>query len=77
MAMMIIQYKYHAIALMEIVYERAAETDPKYAEEGKQVINKINEKYLEQGNKWISEFKKLLPYETQYNNSARGNRLYI
>lgn len=66
--MSLLQYKYQAIQLMEIVYDRASENDSSMINEKKQVINKIHEKFLLFGNEWISDLKKALPYNTEYNN---------
>jgi hypothetical protein len=67
-AINLLQYKYQALQLMEIVYERAAEDDPKYLEEKKQVLNKIEEKYDLFANLWIVEMQKIVPYNLQYKN---------
>ena len=67
-AIHLLQYKYHALQLMDIVYERAAEEDPKYLEEKKQVLNKIEQKFDLFCNLWIAEMQKILPYNLQYKN---------
>jgi hypothetical protein len=71
-AMYLIQFKYHAIQVLELAYEEAAESHPEKREEGKLVVSKIHEKFNEFGNTWVTNFIKLLPYKTQYNdwNSA-------
>ena len=71
-AMYLIQFKYHAIQVLELAYEEAAETHPEKKEEGKLVVAKIHEKFNEFGNNWVTNFIKLLPYKTEYNdwNSA-------
>jgi hypothetical protein len=66
-SMSLIQYKYECINIIKIVYERAAEDDPKYLEESKKVIEKIHEKFNYFGDEWIKQIKSYLPYETQYN----------
>ena len=66
-SMLLLEYKYQAINLMKIVYDKAAEEDEKYVEEGKKVIEKIHEKFTYFGDNWITNLKKNLPYETPYN----------
>lgn len=66
-SMSLLQYKYHAIEIIEIVYDKASEDDPKYLKEKQEVINKINEKFNSFGDQWIINLKKILPYETEYN----------
>jgi len=68
MAASLIQLKYHSLEVIEIVYERASEEDAKFVEEKKQIVNKINEKYLLFFNSWVGEIKEFLPYDTEYNN---------
>lgn len=67
-AINLLQYKFHAIELMKIVYDRAGEEDPKYLEEKKLVITKIEEKYEYFGNEWIIKMKSIFPYNLEYNN---------
>lgn len=67
-SMSLLQYKYHAIQLMEIVYDRAAEQNPEIVSEKKEVVKKIHEKFLLFGNIWIEKLKLGLPYETKYKN---------
>jgi hypothetical protein len=68
MSMMSIEFKYHVIQLVEIIYDKAIEENQKYASEKEEIINKIHEKYLQFGNLWITQFINLLPYETKYKN---------
>ena len=67
-AINLLQYKFHTIELIKIVYDRASEDDKKYIEEKKQVIAKIEEKYELFGNEWVTRMKSILPYNLNYNN---------
>jgi hypothetical protein len=71
-AMYLIQFKYHAIQILELSYAEAAETKPEKAEECKVVVAKIHEKFNSFGDTWVKNFIALLPYKTEYNdwNSA-------
>jgi len=71
-AMYLIQFKYHAIQILELAYAESAETNPQKSEECKQVVAKIHEKFNEFGNTWVTNFVRMLPYKTEYNdwNSA-------
>jgi len=71
-AMYLIQFKYHAIQILELAYAEAAEINPEKNEECKKVIDKIHEKFNEFGNTWVINFTRMLPYKTEYNdwNSA-------
>jgi hypothetical protein len=64
----LLKYKYHAIELMNIVYDKAAENDETKAIEKIKVIEKIHEKFSQFGDEWIFNLKKTLPFETQYSN---------
>ena len=78
-ALSLIQYKYHAIRIIEACYEEAALTDATKAEECKLVVAKIHEKFDGYGHSWIESLIARLPYKTEYNdwNSAilYGERL--
>lgn len=77
----LLQYKYHILQIINIVYDRAAEEDPTYNEERKKVLNSIEEKYNSFGNVWINQLKGLLPYDLEYKNWNEaieyGNKLLI
>lgn len=64
----LLKYKYHAIELMNIVYDKAAEDDENKIIEKTKVIEKIHEKFSQFGDEWIINLKKTLPFETEYNN---------
>lgn len=67
-SMSLLQYKYQAISLIEIVYDKAIESDEKYSLEKKQVIEKIHEKFNFFGDQWVESLKNNLPHEIKYNN---------
>lgn len=64
----LLEYKYHAIEIINIVYDKAIEEDEAKKEEKKKVVEKIHEKFSYFGDEWIRSLKKLLPFETEYNN---------
>ncbi len=72
MAMNLIQFKYHAIGIIEIVYNRASEESPEYLKEKDEVIAKIHEKFNHFGNMWVESVKNNLPHQTKYNNWAQA-----
>ncbi len=67
-SMHFIQYKFHALQILEIVHEKASETDPKFAEDYKVIKEKIEEKFNQFGDQWIKNLKITLGYETEYKN---------
>lgn len=76
----LLQYKYHVIEIINIVYDRASESDSSYDEERKKVLNSIEEKYNSFGNVWVNQLKGLLPYNLEYKNWKEaieyGNTLF-
>jgi len=64
--MYLLQYKFHALEILRIAYERAGEENPKYLEEYKQVINKVEEKFNFFGDSWVKNMQSIMPYELQY-----------
>jgi hypothetical protein len=80
-AINLLQYKFHAIELIKLVYDRAAEDDQKYLEEKKLVIAKIEEKYQSFGDEWVIRMKTIFPYNLNYNNWKEAieyaNKLFI
>jgi hypothetical protein len=67
-SMHFLQYKYHVLQILEIVHEKAAESDPKFIEDYKIIKEKIEEKYNQFGDEWIKSLKDTLGYETEYKN---------
>jgi hypothetical protein len=73
-SMYFIEYKFHVLQILEIVYDKASETDPKFKEDYKLIKQKIEEKFEQFGNEWISNLKKTLGYETKYENWADATK---
>ena len=59
----LVQYKYHAIKIVEIAYS----ADDEKKEECANIVAKIHEKFDGYGDKWVESLKVNLPYATQYN----------
>jgi hypothetical protein len=68
LSMSLIEFKYQAINMVNIVYERLAEENPSNIEEQKLIIEKIHQKFNLFGDAWINNLKNYLPYNTEYNN---------
>jgi hypothetical protein len=49
----LLQLKFHSIQIVDLIYEKAKESDPKYEEEHKKTVEKIDEKFNEYGNYYI------------------------
>lgn len=49
----LLQLKFHSIQIVDLVYEKAKESDPKYDEEHKKTVEKIEQKFNEYGNYYI------------------------
>ena len=63
-----LQYKYHMLQVLELVYEKAAETDEKFVQDYKDIINKIEQKTDQFGEEWFSGLQKAVEHETKYKN---------
>ena len=68
----LIQYKHHAIKILELSYDKAAEEDKTKTEEFKQIVQKINEKFDSYGESWIQYLIARLPYKTEYKDWKTG-----
>jgi hypothetical protein len=68
LSMSLIEFKYQAINMVNIAYERLAEENPSNIEEQKLIIEKIHQKFNLFGDAWINNLKNYLPYNTEYNN---------
>lgn len=64
----LLQYKFHVIQIINIVYDRAAEDKKEYEEERKKVLNAIEDKFGSYGNVWINQLQGIMPYELEYKN---------
>jgi len=64
----LLQYKFHAMQIIEIVYDKASEQDSSAEKEKQEVIKKINDKFNAFGDNWIKDLKSNLPHKTNYNN---------
>lgn len=62
----LVQYKFHALKILEIAYDAAEEKYPSKAEEYKIVVEKVNEKFDGYGEEWIKLLISRLPYKTEY-----------
>lgn len=62
----LIQYKFHALKILEIAYDAAEEKYPSKAEEYKLVVEKVNQKFDGYGEEWIKLLISRLPYKTEY-----------
>lgn len=65
-AISLMQYKFHALKILEIAYDAAEEKYPSKAEEYKLVVAKVNEKFDGYGEEWIKLLISRLPYKTEY-----------
>jgi hypothetical protein len=61
-AMSLLQYKYHAIKIIEISYSN----EPDKKEECEKIVAKIHEKFDGFGDSWIENLRQRLPYKTEY-----------
>jgi hypothetical protein len=75
-AMSLIQFKYHAIAILEIAYSEQIEKDPSRKEELDQIVEKIHEKFDGYADSWVKQTISLLPYKPEYNDWA-GALLFV
>ncbi len=62
------QYKHQMLQIMEIVYEKAGESDPQFIKDFEKIKESINKKCDETGNLWVKNVKNSLQRETKYSN---------
>lgn len=67
-ALSLIQFKYHAIAILEIAYSKEIENDPTRKEELDEIVKKIHEKFDGFADSWVKQMISLLPYKPEYDN---------
>lgn len=66
MVVQFIEYKYHMIQMMELVYAEKIEQDQQKQLELDKIKQKIEEKFDNFGNEIVINIKKVLDYETEY-----------
>lgn len=66
-ALNLVQYKYHAIKILEISYMDEIEKNPDKKKELEQIISKIHSKFDSYGDSFVERLQKSLPYKTAYN----------
>ena len=64
----LLQYKYHMLQMLQIIYDKAAESDPKYIEDYEKIIKAVDEKTDKYGEEWFTDLQKTLEHETKYKN---------
>lgn len=62
------QYKYQMLQIMELVYEKAAETDPQFKKDYEKIKASICQKCDDAGDNWIKYIQSVLNKKTDYNN---------
>lgn len=70
----LVQFKDHALKILEIVYDKAGESDPQFIEDYKKIVAAVEEKYEEIGDNWIKELQKTLGYEIEYKNWKQATK---
>ncbi len=63
-----IQWKAHALQILELSYEKASEEDPEQKESFKIFKNRVEEKYDETGEGFVRYMSNILPYKPKYKN---------
>ena len=63
-----IQWKAHALQILELTYEKVSEEDPEQKENFKIFKRKVEEKYEEAGEGFIRHMSNILPYTPKYKN---------
>jgi hypothetical protein len=73
-SMEFIAFKYQALQILKIAYEKAGESDPQFIKDYEKIKLKIEEKFNMMGDKWISELQDKLGYETKYKNWVEATK---
>lgn len=68
------QYKYQALEILKIVYEKAAETDPQFIKDYEKIVKSVENRFEEFGDKWIKNLNNMLGYKTEYQNWREATR---
>lgn len=75
-AISLIQFKYHAIAILEIAYSEEIEKDPTKKKELDEIVEKIHEKFDGFADSWVKQLISTLPYKPEYND-WQGALLFV
>ncbi len=62
------QYRHQMLQVMELVYEKAGESDPQFVKDFEKIKESINKKSDEYGDMWVNNLKNILGRETEYSN---------
>jgi hypothetical protein len=62
------QYKYQMLQIMELVYEKAGESDPQFVKDFEKIKQSIIEKCDKNGDLWVNNLKNILGRKTEYSN---------
>jgi hypothetical protein len=66
--MYFISYKENMLKMLEIIYEKAGESDPQFIKDYESIKKKVEEREELLGNQWIKNLRDVLKYETEYEN---------
>jgi len=66
--MYFISYKENMLKMLEIIYEKASESDLQFIKDYEAIKKKVEEREELLGNQWIKNLRDVLKYETEYEN---------
>lgn len=60
--------KYQMLQMLEIIYEKASETDPEYLKDYERIKETLDKKFHQTCDEFIADLQKTLGYNTSYKN---------
>lgn len=60
------QFRYQMHEILEVIYDKASETDPQFKQDFKAIKNKLDEKFNKVGDNWIQNLQKIVGYKLNY-----------
>lgn len=62
------QLRHQMLAVLEIVYDKASESDPQFLKDYENIKKQLNTKFDEDMNLYVISLQKVIPYKTRYSN---------
>jgi hypothetical protein len=67
-------YKYQTLKVLEIIYEKASETDPQFRKDYEKILYSTEKKFEQFGDEWVKNINEVLGYKTEYKNWKQATK---
>jgi len=64
----LLQFKYHMLEMLKIIYDKAAETDEQFSKDYQKIVESVDAKFNQMGDEWIKQLQETVEYELEYKN---------